>query len=126
MPNPCSGPVVSRVFKTIRSSVPCKTSDFPSGIFPPMGNPEEFRRMTCGLSNRSLEGNEGPPLSSCCLVRLAASGDECSREAPVGWVVNELPKLPKLPKASQFAKDYPKRRSLVCAQASALRVHRPL
>src|SRR5437016_7203821 len=57
MPYPCSGPMDSRVFKTMRSSVPCKTSDLPSGMFSPVGSAQEYDRAPCGMSTGTLLRN---------------------------------------------------------------------
>src|SRR5260370_13393049 len=57
MPYPCSGPMDSRVFKTMRSSVPCKTSDLPSGMFSPVGSAQEYDRASCGVSTGTLLRN---------------------------------------------------------------------
>src|SRR5215471_21608526 len=45
MPKPWMGPKVSRVLRTRRSSVPCKTSAFGGGICVPPDDQHEVRRI---------------------------------------------------------------------------------
>src|SRR3954469_17500019 len=66
---PCSGPSVSRVCSTIRSSVPWSTSAFAASLFgirmeylrTPFVCQTETRRGRGALANQSADSHVGPP-----------------------------------------------------------------
>src|SRR6187549_1745988 len=54
MPYPCSGPIASSVWSTIKSSVPCRMSDLVSvtaGFLAPVGCLEESRSVHVGCQD---------------------------------------------------------------------------
>src|ERR1700735_1323929 len=48
VPQPCWGPMASRVFKTIKSRVPWRMSDLSAGIRPPVVCTQEYRKRHVG------------------------------------------------------------------------------
>src|ERR1700735_5490585 len=55
MPKPYRGPIEWRVFSTIRSNVPCKTSDFLSPIATPLDIPKKVLHLLFNVHRSNLD-----------------------------------------------------------------------
>src|SRR5438046_1537945 len=90
MPKPCIGPRVSRVLRTSRSKVPCKTSDF-GGISAPLDDQQE--EWSPGIPRTPVDGQQGGAVGVCAKFigekpagyQPAARCSQNSSQRPLSW-----------------------------------------